>query len=110
MDTLQRLDHLRPHLARQQRQDVLAPHVVTHGLAFLGEQPVERVMINLGALELGPGVFEVVRGVDLADEVERKPPLALELAERLERAGREYAAEIPDHRLIHACPSTAAIK
>ena len=68
---------------------------------FGGEQLVEGLDIDLGALEFRPGVFQMIGGVGAADDVGGQAALALEPRKGLERRGGQHPAEIPDHRLDH---------
>ena len=62
---------------------------------------VEALVVELGALEPGPRVDVRVGGVDAADEVERDLVLGLVAPERLEGAGEDHAAEVPEYRSDH---------
>src|ERR1041384_1624827 len=52
-----------------------------------GEQFVERVEVDLGALELRPGVLEMVRRIGAADDVDGQTALGFEPCECFERRG-----------------------
>jgi hypothetical protein len=72
---------------------------VTKSRAFLLEEAVEALSVDLCALEKGPGVGVGIGGVDGADEVSRQAFLGLVPVEGLEGRGGEDPAEVPDHRL-----------
>ena len=55
----------------------------------------------MGALEFRPGVFQMIGGVGVADDVDGKAALLLETRKGLEGRGGQHPAEIPDHRLDH---------
>ena len=46
---------------------------------------IEGLDIDLGALELRPGIFQMIGGVGAADDVDGQAALFLETGERLER-------------------------
>jgi len=71
------------------------------GSRFRGEGLVETVEIELGALEFGPGIVQMIGAVDPPDQIGRQALLALIAGEGFERRGGEHPAEIPDHRLDH---------
>ena len=68
---------------------------------FRGEQLIEGLDVDLGALEFRPGVFEMIGGIGAPDDIGGQPALGLEPGKRLERRGGEHAAKIPDYRLDH---------
>ena len=84
LDAPQRLDHLGPQISRQQRQDVLAADLRAQRQRFGGEQPVEGLNVDLGALEFRPGIFVVIVGVGAPDDIGGQPALALEPRKGLE--------------------------
>ena len=98
---VERGDHLRAHLAGQQRQHVGAGHLVAERRRLLGERHVELGVVELGALQPGPRVDVGIGGVHRSDEVERDPPLPLVVPEGLEGAGEDDAAEVPQYRSDH---------
>ena len=107
LHALERLDHFGPQIARQQRQHVLAANLGAQRQRFGREQFVEGFDVDFGALELRPGVFQMVGGVGAPDDVGGQPALGLIPRKRLERRGGQHAAEIPDHCLDHhALPET----
>jgi hypothetical protein len=95
----QRLDHLGPDLAGQQRQHVGTAHLVPERTALDGEGLVEGLDPELAALELGPRVVVRVGRVDGAQEVRGQAAGGLVARERLEGARRDHAAEVPDDGL-----------
>ena len=107
--TRERLDHFRPQIAREQRQYILAADLRAQRHRFRGEQPIEGLDIDFGALEFRPGVFQMIGGVGAPDDVGGQSALGLIPCKRLERRGGQHAAEIPDHCLDHhALPETNA--
>ena len=60
LDAAQRLDHFGTQIARQQRQHVLAAHFGAQRQQFRREQLVERLDIQFGPLELGPGILVMI--------------------------------------------------
>ncbi len=78
LDALQRLDHLGAQIALKQRQHLAAAHFGAERARFLREQMIERVDVDLGALELGPGVFQMIGGVGAPDDVDGQAALGLE--------------------------------
>ncbi len=101
----ERLDHLGTQIALKQRQHVAAAHLRAERARFLGEQLVEGVDIDLGPLELGPGVFQMIGGVGAPDDVDGQTALGLVPRERLERRARQHAAKIKDHSLDRQDPA-----
>ena len=63
-DAVERRDHLRAHVAGQQREHVGARHLVAERLGLLGEDAVEALVVELGALQAGPRVEVGIGGVD----------------------------------------------
>ena len=78
LDALQRLDHFRPQVARQQRQHLAPANLGAERQRFRREQLIERLDIDLGALEFRPGIFQVIGGVGAPDDVGGQPAFGLE--------------------------------
>src|SRR2546423_3415568 len=72
---------------------------------FRGEQCVEGVDVDLGALEFRPGVFQMVGSIGAPDDIDGQATLCLEPRERLERRVRQHAAKIKDHSLDRQDPA-----
>ena len=85
LHALERLDHFGPQIARQQRQHVLAANRRAQCQRFGREQFVEGFDVDFGALEFGPGVFQMIGGVGAPDDVGGQPALGLIARKRLER-------------------------
>src|SRR3954462_7749553 len=66
---------------------------------------IERVDVDLGALELGPCVFQMIGGVGAPDDVDGQATLCLEPRERLKWRTRQHAAKIKNHSLGRQDPA-----
>jgi hypothetical protein len=95
-DAAQRLDHLGADHAAQQRQHIATVDLMAERAAFDGERRAERLGVDLAALESRPGVLMRIGRIDGAQEAHRQAAFHFEAGERLERAGRDHPAEIPD--------------
>ena len=68
-DAPERLDHLGPQVARQQRQDVLAPDLGAERERFSREQLVKGFEVHFGALEFRPGILPMIVGIGAPDDI-----------------------------------------
>ena len=93
--------HGRADPAHETAQHGLAVHDVAKGGRFGLEQGAETIGIHVVALELGPGVIQMVGGVDSPDQILGQPVGRLVGVERLEGAGRDHPTEIPQHSSNH---------
>ncbi len=99
--TIEGGDHLLAHLTTEQGEDIGPGDLVTERRGLLGEGGIEPGVVELGALQPSPGVGVGIGSVDGADEVGGQPVQLLEVAEGLEWAGQDDAAEVPQHRSDH---------
>ena len=67
------------------------------GLGFVGEQPIERDVIDLRPLELRPGIAVRIGRVNAADKIMRQPSLDLHAVERLKRRRGNHPAKIENN-------------
>jgi hypothetical protein len=100
-DLAQRRDHGGADVAGEQRQHVAAAHLGAERAGLLGKQSVERVDVDLGALEFRPSILQVIGRVGAADDVGRQAALALETGKGLEGRGGDHPAEVENHGFDH---------
>ncbi len=91
-------DHLGTDLAGEPLEHETTVDLVAERARLCGPPCRKGVDADFVAFQLRPGVVVRIGGVDGADETRGKPLFGLEAGERLERAGRDDAAEIEHHR------------
>jgi hypothetical protein len=99
----QRLDHLRPNVATQRLQDAPTVDLVALLACLFFEQRDEAFEGNLAAFHFCPGIGVAVARIEAANEIFGKSDLGLIAIEGFERARKDHAAEIPQHREGGSC-------
>nr|WP_312846546.1 hypothetical protein [Sphingopyxis sp. PET50] len=96
LQRVERRDHRRTHRARDDGEHRFTLQLMPQCARFGGEQAVERGGVDLGALELGPGIVVGVGRIHPPHEIARQSAFVLQTIKSLKGRGGDDAAEVED--------------